>query len=437
MKINLRLIFILIISFGNQMNAQDNSSCNDHLEALNDYLQSDIHSNKDAKTIFKLIKECAENGDAEAASALGILYKDGIGTSLNFNKAKIWFEKAFDGGNDKAAYSLGYIYLKGLGNIQQDYSKAIEWFEKSSYPMAKHWLAKCYYHGYGVALDKEKALELLANNPIVNSKVLLAQWQYEIEHPEKSEENYAIQMKDSLPELVNSNENDGVFGSWIGDWKIMDWSGEKIERNIPIYFKLTDNGTGLPDYKISLDGQEFIGNLIVDNNQLIFSDLTLNLKKRYTDNPYELSLDYQVTNFSFSIIESEDTELLTGKLETTILNWSEPGPPSQLILHREGTQISQEIKDALANQQDQFIKVYPNPFEEDLLLYYTLEQDAEVLINFYDYYNPQQVLKTKKKNQRKGERTMVLNDMNDFSKGLYIVQMYVAGNQYSRIVLKN
>tara|TARA_R110002050_G_scaffold204522_4_gene340175 strand:+ start:102457 stop:103770 length:1314 start_codon:yes stop_codon:yes gene_type:complete len=432
----LLLILIFISSSLNQINAQDNASCNLHIEALNDFLKSDNQNSKDAKTIFKSIKDCAESGDIEAAYTLGILYKDGIGTSLNFNKAKKWFEKAFDGGSDKAAFSLGYTYLKGLGNIQQSYIKAIEWFEKSNYPMAKHWLAKCYYHGYGVEIDKEKALELLKTNTIPNSHILLAQWQYEFEHPEESEENYSIKMKDSLPAINLHKVNQGVFGAWIGEWRIMDWSGKKAERNIPIYLELTDNRTGLSDLNITLDGNEFKGNVIVDDSQLTFLDLTLSLKKRYTDNPNELSLDYRVANFSYSLIQSDETEILTGQLETTIQNWSEPGSPSQLILHREGTILSQEIKDALSEQKEHFIKVYPNPFEEDLLLYYTLEHDTNVLVNFYDYYNPQMVLKTKEKYQKKGERTISLNYLNGLDKGLYIVQMYVAGSQYSRIVIK-
>ncbi len=367
----------------------------------------------------------------------GFCIKDGIGTTLNFNKARIWFQNAYSKGSQEAAYSLGYLYLKGLGNVPQDYSKAISWFEKSNYPMAKHWLAKCYYHGYGVATNKNKAIAMLKDNPISNSEVLLAQWQYELEHPEDSEANYSLKMKDSLPPLNTAIKNKGVYGSWIGEWQLMDWSGKKIERNIPIYLEITDTSTSIANIFIRLDEQEFTGTVLVEQAELVFLDVTLTLKKRYTDDPNELALDYQLTNFNFLLEENEESEILSGTLETTIQNWLEPGPPSTLLLHREGTLVSQEAKAALALQNSHFIKVYPNPFQEELLLHYTLEEDANVLVNFYDYYAPQSPLKTKEKQQQKGERTLVLNNLADVKKGLYMVQMRVGEKQYSRIIIKN
>jgi uncharacterized protein len=437
MKKSLLLIFIVLISFKGQVLAQNNSTCAETIQDFYDYERSSISNKKEAKSIFKLIKACAESGDAEAANTLGILYKEGFGVNLNFNKAVKWFEKAYSYGNEQAAYSLGYMYLKGLGNIPQDYTQAIHWFQKSNYPMAKHWLAKCYYYGYGLEIDKIKAIEILKENAILNSQVLLEQWNYEMEHPEKSEENYSLKMKNSLPSKDSLKVSTGIYGEWVGEWKILDWSGQKAERNIPFFIELIDNGTGISNFKIKLDGVVYNGNVLVEKNQLIFPNLILNLKNRYTDNPKELSLDYVVTDFNFSFSENDEIESLTGNLGTTIQNWSEPGPPSKLILHRNGTYLSQEMKDAFLEQADYFIKIYPNPFEEDLLLYYTLEEDATVSVKLFDYYNPQKILKTQQKDQKSGERKISVNNLNHLNKGLYIVQMQVNGNLHSRIVIKN
>jgi hypothetical protein len=431
------LLFLLIGSlfFKVPLIAQEKSTCEQQILALNEYLLSDIQKNKDAKTIFKSIKECAKSGDAEAAYTLGVLYKDGIGTNLNFKKAYKSFEESYDLGSAKAAYSIGYLYFKGFGNVPQNYTKAVDWFIKSNTPMANHWLAKCYYHGYGVEINKDKAVELLKNNAIINSQVLLSQWEHEIENPEESEVNYAKQMKDSLPELLNNNIN-SVFGSWIGEWQILDWSGKRIERTIPIYLEVIDNGTGLANVKVNLDGRNFSGNVLVEQNELIFPELTINLKNRYTDNPYELSLDYRIASFQYNFTKNEESQALSGTLETNIENWLEPGPPSKLVLHREGTTLSQEVRDALNAQQEYFIKVYPNPFEQDLLLYYTLQEDAQVLAHLFDYYSPQIPLRTLEKKQKKGERQISFDGLNSLKKGLYIVQMVVNGAQHSRIVIK-
>ena len=117
----------------------------------NDYNQTVEKS----KEVFNKVLSYAIEGNSKAACIMGILYKDGIGCPIDYNKARVWFSFAYTAGSDKAAYSLGYLYLKGLGDVEQDYSKAIEWFEKSNYGMAIHWLSKCYYFGLGVEENKE------------------------------------------------------------------------------------------------------------------------------------------------------------------------------------------------------------------------------------------------------------------------------------------
>ena len=113
---------------------------------------------------FTLIEQSAEQGNTLAMVEVATLYKYGRGCQLNFNKARKWYTKAYEAGNDKAAYALGYLYLKGLGTIPQNYSKAVAWFEKSNYPMAQYWLGLCYYYGYGVPKNKAKASALLGSD---------------------------------------------------------------------------------------------------------------------------------------------------------------------------------------------------------------------------------------------------------------------------------
>jgi len=127
---------------------------------------------------------------------------------------------------------------------------------------------------------------------------------------------------------------------------------------------------------------------------------------------------------------------MSGKLETTIENWEEPGPPSTLILQRSKQVLNQEIRNALAEQKDHFIKVYPNPFEQDVLVHYTLEEDSDVTIQLADYYHPSRILKTKHRTQKKGERMVTLEGLNTLHKGLYVIRMSVGKNRYSRIVIR-
>ncbi|WP_291869852.1 tetratricopeptide repeat protein [Maribacter sp.] len=425
---------------------QDSNKNDSLLQKVEGYIYSDSITPKKAKKLFKKLKTLAKEENADATCLLGILYKDGIGTRLNFNKARKQFKKAFELGNDKAAYSLGYMYLKGLGNINQDYKKAIHWFRKRKYPMAKHWLAQCYYYGYGVPIDKEKAIGILKENLIVNSTVLLSQWEYENSHPEillenKSTTDNSEDIKASSV-ITTSNEDqvntitDGVLGKWFGEWQIMDWSGEKIRRAIPIEMEILETGSGILDTKIVLDNNEFKGNVIINNKELVFPDMTVNLRKRYTDHPNELTLDSRFLSFIYELSNIHGVPYMSGILETNIVNWSEPGAPSKLILQRNKTALSKEVIAALAEQKEHFIKVYPNPFEQDLLLHYTLEKDTDVSIQLLDYYQPSKILKTKNRRQKKGERTVVLEGLNSLEKGLYIINMNVGSSSYSRIVVR-
>lgn len=412
------------------------------VDGVEHYIYSGNLSGKKSKKAFEEMKLLSDEGDADAACLLGILYKDGIGTRLDFNKAREQFKQAYELGSEKAAYSLGYLYLKGLGNIGQDYRKALKWLEKSKYPMAKHWLAQFHYYGYGLPINKQKGLELLRANAIGNSEVLLSQWEYEMKHPEveaitqNSNESGVAANTNDTTQINSGGLPHGVLGNWLGEWQIMDWSGQKVTRTIPIEIEISDTGNRLLYVKIVLDGNEFNGGLIQTKNELIFPDMSITLKKRYTDHPDELTLNYRLTSFVFRTSSIAGVQYLAGELETTIENWSEPGPPGRLILQKEAKVLNPDVLEALAEQNGHFFKVHPNPFEEDLLLHYVLGQDSEVSIRLLDYYQPSKVVRVKQRKQKKGEHMLALDGLNTLKSGLYIIDMTAGAGRYSRIVIR-
>ncbi len=412
------------------------------VELVEDYIYSGELTRKKSKIAFDNIKSLADEGNAEAICLLGVLYKDGIGTNLNFNKARNLFEESHKLGNNKASYSLGYLYLKGLGNANQDYSKAAEWFEKSTYPMAKHWLAKMNYFGWGLPTNRDKAIEMLSNNLIGNSQVLLGKLQYEMTNLDKEIlfSNLSELVKSSDGKLIDEDSDSNIFseiiGKWSGEWQFSDWSNNELARVIPIDMEVLDNGTGIFDISITLENKTFNGQILQVNNELIFTDMTVVLSNDYTDYVDEFQLQYRLTSFLFNVLNIDGGHFIKGKLESTILNWSEPAPPSELIIKREDDQLNTDILLALSEQKEHFIKVYPNPFKDDLLLYYSLENDSEISVKLYDYYNPSVPIKTKDRIQKKGERTITLDGLEILQKGLYIVNMSVGNDNYTRIVIK-
>ena len=408
------------------------------------YIEIAQFTTKESKKAFNNIKTLAEQGDADAMCLLGVLYKDGVGTPLNFNKARRAFKKSYELGSEKGAYSLGYLHLKGLGNIPQDYSKAIKWFKKSKYPMATHWLAKMNFLGLGMAVNREKAMDMLANNAIGNSEVLLPKFKYYMGDPDAivpyagnlPNSKFITEWENALAQNPSSYVAVSATGKWTGEWEFMDWSDEKVARKIPLALEISESGFGDIDVKIVIGDEEFTGKAVQVNNELIFSEMHITLKKAYTDYADELELTYRLSSFLFDGLTIGDKQFIRGSVEATVTNWSEPSPPSSFLLQREGEILDAEMLSSLSEQQEHFIKVYPNPFKQDLVLFYTLDEDATVTVKLYDYYNPSLVVETIMKKQEKGERKLSFKGLDGLAAGLYSVIMDLGSESHARIVIK-
>ena len=122
---------------------------------------------------FEHLNKAVELGHIRATAHLGQLYERGFGCKLNYNKAVDYYHLNMSLGDDMGAYCMGYSYMKGLGSVEQDYELAIEWFEKSEYAMAKHWLAVLHYFGFGTPKNQDLAIEILVNNDKIRRSPLL------------------------------------------------------------------------------------------------------------------------------------------------------------------------------------------------------------------------------------------------------------------------
>ena len=97
----------------------------------------------------------------DAMNSIGYMYANGEGVEQDYAKAMEWYEKAADLGDSDAINYIGYMYLNGLG-VEQDYGKAMEWFEKAvdlENSNAMDNIAVMYENGMGVEQDYGKAME--------------------------------------------------------------------------------------------------------------------------------------------------------------------------------------------------------------------------------------------------------------------------------------
>ena len=72
-------------------------------------------------------RKAAEQGDVDAQRLLGGLYRDGDGVSQDYAQATLWLRKATEQGDAKAQWSLGGLYLDSKG-VPRDYAEAYFWY---------------------------------------------------------------------------------------------------------------------------------------------------------------------------------------------------------------------------------------------------------------------------------------------------------------------
>jgi uncharacterized protein len=85
------------------------------------------HQKGDFTTAFQILRPLAEQGDARAQCALGLMYLLGQGVPQDYAQAVAWYRKAAEQGFADGQLFLGGVYENGLG-VPQDYVRAHMWF---------------------------------------------------------------------------------------------------------------------------------------------------------------------------------------------------------------------------------------------------------------------------------------------------------------------
>lgn len=113
---------------------------------------------------FPGLKKLADENNPRAQAALSTLYRYGLGTDRDVQKANELVAAAAEQGFPRALYFQGLIYFNGMG-VEQDYEKAKEVFlklKKMGDNEAAYQIANMYYNGYGFEKDEEKAMKIFS-----------------------------------------------------------------------------------------------------------------------------------------------------------------------------------------------------------------------------------------------------------------------------------
>ena len=114
------------------------------------------YQNGDYSTVLKEWMPLAEQGNSNAQTNLGHMYKYGEGVVQDSKTAANWLTRAAaEQGHASAQLNLGLMYEYGDG-VLQDYNVAVKWYTLSAeqgYAAAQYSLGAMYYNGVGVPPD--------------------------------------------------------------------------------------------------------------------------------------------------------------------------------------------------------------------------------------------------------------------------------------------
>lgn len=165
---------------------------------------------------FEKTLALAEAGDAEAATELGMLYNQGLGTEQSEEEAARWHAIAAERGSALGQFNLSVAYGMGIG-VERDIAKSVDWVRKAAdqgLARAQVNLGTYYEAGIGVPVDFNEAARLfrLAHDQgnTVGTANLGRSYNFGRGVPQdfaKAAELYTIAIKDNVPTALRDLGN--------------------------------------------------------------------------------------------------------------------------------------------------------------------------------------------------------------------------------------
>jgi len=123
----------------------------------------------EAKRYYEIAADSDYGWGCNAENILGIIYQNGYGVPIDYNRAIDWYTKAVAHGSAASALNLADIYALGIG-VRQDYAKAIALYRKAIVMdllqfevigKAAYRLGVIYIDGKGVKKDTSEGIKWL------------------------------------------------------------------------------------------------------------------------------------------------------------------------------------------------------------------------------------------------------------------------------------
>ena len=376
---------------------------------------------------FQLYLECADAGNAAAMNAVGIMKQRGWGTEVDEAGSIEWFEQAAATGYEKAYYNLfhifakalgveqnfenavdyldtlynsqhravalmylGYYYYKGFG-VEQNYQTAVNFFLQSAEfnnPDAFYFLGLCYRNGYGVPMDEETALYYLNLAAELghyysfeeleeeSSEIIIEPKHISMNGENGNHEHEKLQIPKQYRQIEKQKLDDTILGEYVGTIVTYDYSGKNIvsKSDLKIMFEETRNG--------KIYGKWLENDTLFTNFEAILTDSTLQfIDTEYIRNERYSKYYARKWKFDNAILEKTETDsvsYLVGNIRQYDIIRKEPSKPLYVSLQKS------KIAEKVIEQEKEFLIAYPNPFDGEINILFSLEKEQNVTISVYD-----------------------------------------------------
>ncbi|MEW7289953.1 T9SS type A sorting domain-containing protein [Aquimarina sp. 2304DJ70-9] len=424
------------------------SSCNDPLDIELKYMKGllTMDSEKPENTDFDgftLIDQAANQGSINAARRLGLLWKIGRGIDwlgntgvTDYQMSHYWYNR-IQSVDSVGKFAVGYYKMKALNGVA-NYAQAINYFNESSYPMAKHWLAICYYFGFGVEIDKNKAIDILQQNDIPNSKVLLEHLLSTVPKDDP------ILTSQELEAINQSGHTPFGFNLWVtpniplvGKLIEYDWEKQRIRRTLPITLTLKKTYSGTAGVLIEGENGLYAEDTLYHRsgqNRVHGGEINVPVKALYPSHPENENITIQFEEIKLWKKNASEVPYILATTKSTVTDWNEK-TTNFIFLLQEESDVSRLDPISPVKYDDNFATVYPNPVSNQFTLTYTLKKAATVRVEVYDLYANQRIDVAKEQYQQEGDQNYKINS-SSLSSGVYVVRITINGEIYNKTIVK-
>jgi len=151
---------------------------------------------KDLATALHWYLQAAKRGNDRARTQVGLMYYNGIGTTVDYNAAAKWLNRhpLFFLRDAPAVYTLAEMYFYGRG-VKQDYSRAFDLYQWAAINGCNFnaWfrMGEMYEYGYGVEVDNQRAINCYTKAATNGNVVAMSKLGLIYETGEIVEQNYS------------------------------------------------------------------------------------------------------------------------------------------------------------------------------------------------------------------------------------------------------